>query len=166
MGYTPNALAQSLQAHRSHTLGLVVTSIADPFYTDVVLGVEEVARPAHFSVFLSASHNHPDQEAAVIETFQRRRVDGILVASLRISSNYEERLSRLKVPTVLINNEAASGGQLLHWVTVDDYTGARLATDHLIRLGHRAIGYLGVDNRPRSNQQRLAGYQAALAAAG
>jgi LacI family transcriptional regulator/LacI family repressor for deo operon, udp, cdd, tsx, nupC, and nupG len=166
MGYTPNALAQSLQTRRSHTLGLVVTSIADPFFTDVVRGVEEIARPARFSVFLSASYNDPDQEVAVIETFHRRRVDGILVASLRISSNYEERLSRIKVPTVLINNEAPSGGQVLHWVMVDDRRGAQLATDHLLRLGHRAIGYLGVDNRPRSNQQRLDGYRGTLAAAG
>lgn len=166
MGYTPNALAQSLQTRRSHTLGLVVTSIADPFFTDVVKGVEEIARPARFSVFLSASYNDPDQEMAVIETFHRRRVDGILVASLRISSNYEERLSRIKVPTVLINNEAQAGGQWLHWVMVDDRRGAHLATDHLLRLGHRAIGYLGVDNRPRSNQQRLDGYRATLAAAG
>ena len=74
MGYTPNALAQSLQTRRSHTLGLVVTSIADPFFTDVVKGVEEIARPARFSVFLSASYNDPDQEMAVIETFHRRQV--------------------------------------------------------------------------------------------
>lgn len=165
MGYTPNALAQSLQTRRSHTLGLVVTSIADPFFTDVVKGVEEIARPARFSVFLSASYNDPDQEIAVIETFHRRRVDGILVASLRISSNYEERLSRINVPTVLINNEAQAGGQWLHWVMVDDWRGAHLATAHLLRLGHRAIGYLGVDNRPRSNQQRLEGYRSTLAAA-
>jgi LacI family transcriptional regulator/LacI family repressor for deo operon, udp, cdd, tsx, nupC, and nupG len=166
MGYTPNALAQSLQTRRSQTIGLVVTSIADPFVTDVVKGVEEVARPARFSVLLSASHNNSDQEVAVIETFHRRRVDGILVASLRISSNYEERLSRIKVPTVLINNEANSGGQWLHWVRVDDQLGARLATEHLLQLGHRAIGYLGVDNRPRSNRQRREGYRHALAAAG
>jgi LacI family transcriptional regulator/LacI family repressor for deo operon, udp, cdd, tsx, nupC, and nupG len=111
MGYTPNALAQSLQTRHSHTIGLVVTSIADPFFTDVVKGVEEVARPSRFSVFLSASYNEPDQEAAVIETFHRRRVDGIIVASLPIRSNAEERLSRIKVPTVLINNEAEAGSQ-------------------------------------------------------
>jgi LacI family transcriptional regulator/LacI family repressor for deo operon, udp, cdd, tsx, nupC, and nupG len=166
MGYTPNALAQSLQTRHSHTIGLVVTSIADPFFTDVVKGVEEIARPARFSVFLSASYNEPEEEAAVIETFHRRRVDGIIVASLRISTQYAERLSRVKVPTVLINNEAPGDSQLLHWVMVDDRAGARLAVEHLLRLGHRAIGYLGVANRPRSNQQRLDGYHAALAAAG
>ncbi len=87
MGYTPNAIAQSLQTQQSMTIGLVVTSIADPFWGDVMKGVEEVARAAGFGVFLSASHNDPDQEIAIIKTFHRRRVDGILVAASRITSN-------------------------------------------------------------------------------
>src|SRR5215469_4296324 len=91
MGYTPNAIAQSLQTRQTSTIGLVVTSIADPFFGDVVKGVEEVAREGGFSVFLSASHNDPDQEMAIIETFHRRRVDGVLVASSRVT-NYKERL--------------------------------------------------------------------------
>jgi len=106
MGYTPNAIAQSLQRRRTSTIGLVVTSIADPFWGDVMKGVEEVARAAGFSVILSASHNDPDQEMTIIETFHRRRVDGVLVAASRITSNYRERLNRIRVPTVLINSQA------------------------------------------------------------
>ncbi|HUS15880.1 MAG TPA: LacI family DNA-binding transcriptional regulator [Chloroflexia bacterium] len=166
MGYTPNALAQSLQTRRSQTLGLVVPSIADPFFTEIVRGVEEAARPARFSVFLSASYNDVGQETAVIDTLYARRVEGLLIASLHISSNYAERLRRVTVPTVLLNNEAAGDRTGLHWVRVDDHLGARLATEHLIQLGHRAIGYMGVANRPRSHEQRLAGYRAALEAAG
>jgi len=166
MGYTPNAIAQSLQRRRTSTIGLVVTSIADPFWGDVMKGVEEVARAAGFSVILSASHNDPDQEMTIIETFHRRRVDGVLVAASRITSNYRERLNRIRVPTVLINSQAESEGNLLHWVSVDDPAGAQLAVEHLLQLGHRSIGYLGTGTRPRSNRQRLLGYQSALAAAG
>jgi DNA-binding LacI/PurR family transcriptional regulator len=167
MGYTPNAIAQSLQTRRTNTIGLVVTSIADPFLIDVVKGVEEVARPASFSVFLSASHNDPEQELAVIETFQRRRVDGILVAASRVSRHHQEHLERTRVPTVLINSQAETETERepLHWAAVDDREGARLAVSHLLELGHRAIGYLGAGNRPRSNRQRLRGYQEALATA-
>ena len=64
MGYTPNAIAQSLQTQQTSTIGLVVTSIDDPFWGDVMKGVEEVARAAGFSVFLAASHNDPSQEMA------------------------------------------------------------------------------------------------------
>ncbi len=163
MGYIPNAIAQSLQTQRTNTLGLVITSIDDPFLSDVVKGVEEVTRAAGFSVLLSTSHNNPDQEIAIIETFHRRRVDGILVASSRISSHHKDRLDSIQIPTILINSHAESHYQL-HWVDVDDYKGAQLAVEHLLELGHRSIGYLGIDNRPKANRQRHEGYRDALAA--
>jgi DNA-binding LacI/PurR family transcriptional regulator len=166
MGYMPNAIAQSLQTRRTSTIGLVITSIADPFLSDMVRGVEEVAREAGFSVILSATHNDPDQEMAIIETFHRRRVDGMLVASSRITSEYKDRLDRMRIPTVLINSQEESGNKLLHWVAVDDRVGSQRAVEHLIQLGHRAIGYLGVSSRPRSTRQRMLGYQHALASAG
>lgn len=163
MGYTPNAIAQSLQNRRTSTIGLVVTSIDDPFLSDIVKGVEEVARVGGFSVLLSATHNDPEQEMEIIETFHRRRVDGILVASSRITAKYKKRLDQIRLPTVFINSQAESQDNLLHWVAVDDRTGAQLAVEHLLQLGHRSIGYLGVNCRPKSNQQRLEGYQNALA---
>ncbi|NTW97112.1 MAG: LacI family transcriptional regulator [Oscillochloris sp.] len=165
MGYTPNAIAQSLKQQRTNTLGLIVTSIADPFYADVIKGVEETARPAGMSVFISATYNDESQELAVIETFHRRKVDGIIVVSSRIAQNYQ-RLRRLGVPAVLVNNEANIGGQVLHSVLIDDYAGASLAMRHLIDLGHRQIGYLGITNRPYSNEQRHRAYLDALRAAG
>lgn len=158
MGYTPNAVAQSLQTNRTNAIGLVVTSIADPFFADVVKGVEEVAQPAGFSVLLNSSHNDPEQEIEVIETFHRRRVDGLLVASSRVGSNYVDRMSQIEVPVVLINSEAEEDSRFLHSVSVDDQDGIRQAVQHLIELGHRRIGYVGVRNRPLSNQRRKEGY--------
>jgi len=165
MGYTPNAIAQSLQTQRTNTIGLVVTSIDDPFMGDVVQGIEEVVQGTDFSVVLSISHNDPDQEIAIMEAFHRRRVDGILVAASRISNIYKERLAHIQVPTVLINSQAESHYKLLHWVAVDDRKGGRLAVEHLLHLGHRSIGFLGIESRPKSSRQRLEGYQKALAAA-
>lgn len=166
MGYTPNAVAQSLQTQRTHAIGLVVTSIGDPFFSDVVKGVEDVARRAGLSVFLNSSHNDPEQEIEVIEMFHRRRVDGILVASSRIGRDHADRLARIHVPVVLMNSQAESRYEDLHSVSVDDRAGARMAVDHLVDLGHRRIGYLGARNRPLSNRRRLDGYLAALRAAG
>lgn len=165
MGYVPNAIAQSLKQRRSNTIGLIVTSIGDPFYADVTRGIEETARPAGMSVFLSATYNDGEQELAVIETFHRRKVDGMIIVSSRIAQNVEH-LRRLAVPAVLVNYEAHPGHQMLHSVQVDDFAGASLAVGHLLALGHRRIGYLGIANRPSSNERRRAGYSAALVAAG
>jgi LacI family transcriptional regulator/LacI family repressor for deo operon, udp, cdd, tsx, nupC, and nupG len=166
MGYMPNEIAQSLQTQRTRTIGLVVPSIADPFFADVFDGVEQVARAAGLSVFVSAAHNDPDQEMAAIETFHRRRVDGVLISSSRLSSPFLKRLNDIRVPVVLINMQAEAQHEHVHSVMIDDRAGACAAVEHLIQLGHRRIGYLGVSNRPLSNQRRLAGYREALQDAG
>lgn len=164
MGYVPSAVAQSLLSRRTHTIGMVVTTIADPFISQVVEGVEGVAREAGYSVFLSTSHNLPDQEVAVVETFQRRRVDAIIVTSSRVGSLYSSQLDQIKVPIVLINNQEPGG--FLYSVGVNDLQGAQLAVEHLLALGHRRTAYVGAVDRPKSNERRLAGYRYALELAG
>lgn len=164
MGYTPSAVAQSLLSSRTQTIGMVITTIADPFVAEVVEGVESVAQAANYSVFLTTSHNNPDQEIAVVETLHRRRVDAIIVTSSRVGSLYRSRLDQIKIPVVLINNQEE--GEFFHSVSANDIQGAQLAVEHLIRLGHRNIGYIGAPNRPRSNRRRQSGYQKALTQAG
>jgi LacI family transcriptional regulator/LacI family repressor for deo operon, udp, cdd, tsx, nupC, and nupG len=169
MGYIPDAIAQSLQTQRTGTLGLVVTSIADPFFADLIGGVEEVAATAGMSVLVSASHIDPEREIEIIETFDRRRVDGIIIASSRLGSRYTQRLARIHVPVVLINKHAEEDdvpNALIHSITVDDRGGAHLAMAHLLKLGHARIGYLGMGNRLLSNRNRYTGYREALHEAG
>ena len=166
MGYTPNAVAQSLKGQRTNTVGLVITSIADPFAGRVVRGIEEVAQANHISLLLSVSHNDPEREMEIIETFHRRRVDGVISATAQIRGPYVERLAQIKMPTVLINQQAESEADRLHSVDADDYAGARQAVEHLLELGHRKIGYLGVGNRIQSNRRRFAGYCDTLSSAG
>jgi LacI family transcriptional regulator/LacI family repressor for deo operon, udp, cdd, tsx, nupC, and nupG len=166
MSYVPNSIAQSLLSSRTNTIGVVVTSIADPFFAEVVEGIEQIARSAGLSVLLSASHRDLEQEIAAIDNFYRRRVDGILVADSRISKQHTKQLAQIAVPTVLINSQAEEQSEMFYSVAVDDCLGARLAVEHLVTLGHTSIGYIGVGNRSRSNQQRLEGYRMALTQAG
>ena len=159
MGYTPNALAQGLQARQTNSIGLVITTISDPFFVDVVKGVEEVARQTGLSVFLATSNNDPDQEIQTIENFSRRRVDGVIVAASRISREYAFRLEQIRIPVIMVNNQAESGEyEQLYSVSIDDYAGGRMAVQHLIDQGHRCIGYVGAENRPRSNARRMQAY--------
>lgn len=164
MGYVPSAVAQSLLSRRTQTIGMVVTTIADPFIVKVVEGAEQIAQAAGYSIFLTTSHNKPEHEMAVVETFQRRRVDAVIVTSSRVGSVYSSQLDQIRVPIVLINNQEE--GEFLHSVTVDDLQGAQLAVAHLLALGHRRIGYIGAADRPKSDGRRLAGYLAALKQAG
>lgn len=166
MGYIPNAVARGLKAQRSGTVGLVVTSLTDPFFAEVMAGVDAVAGEADLSMFVTASHNEAEREMAVIETFHRRRVDGIIVAASRLSSRYQSRLARIQVPIVLLNQHTDETQSSFHGVAVDEFGGARLAVEHLLGLGHRRIGYLGLGNRQRSDRLRHEGYAQAMADAG
>ncbi|GAB4517405.1 MAG: LacI family DNA-binding transcriptional regulator [Anaerolineae bacterium] len=162
MGYRPSAVARSLVTRRTQTLGLVVTSISDPFVDQIVDGIEDAAAQAGYSVFLCSSHADPEREIAVVETFHRRRVDAVIVLASRVGRLYGERLQQMQVPIVLINNQAEE--PYLFSVSADDEQGAFLVTDYLLQLGHRRIAYVGSYFRPASSMRRLAGFKAAHAA--
>lgn len=164
MDYVPSTVAKSLAANKTWIIGMVLATISDPFMGRVVEGVEQVAIEAGFNVFISTSQNDRQREIAMIKAFQKRRVDGIIVIASHLSDHYSELLGRSKIPTVLINEQKP--GENTHFVMVDDVYGARLAVEHLLTLGHRRIGYVGITNRPRSNQHRLQGYRDALESAG
>ncbi|HEY9078195.1 MAG TPA: LacI family DNA-binding transcriptional regulator [Anaerolineaceae bacterium] len=167
MGYIPDAVAQSLQTRSTRTVGLVVTSIADPFFAAIVEGAEETAIAAGMSVFINVSHNDPEAELALIETLHRRRVDGIILAASRLGMRHTQALARVQVPVVMVNRQPDEHDPAdFHSIAVDDRGGARLAVEYLLSLGHRRIGYLGMGNRFESNRSRLEGYRAALAGAG
>ncbi|MBD2494530.1 LacI family DNA-binding transcriptional regulator [Nostoc sp. FACHB-280] len=165
MNYVPNAIAQSLQNQRTYTVGVIVTSIADPFFGELVEGIEQVARLAGLNVLLNASHGDFEQEIAAIENFHYRRVDGILVADSRIGKNHNKQLTQLTVPTVLINIDTEDHNETFHSVAIDDRFGGCVAVEHLLDLGHTRIGYLGVGDGSKADQQRLEGYHLALSQA-
>ena len=160
MGYSPSAIARSLATKRTYTIGLVVTTIADPFVADIVRGVEEVALDKGYSVLLSNSNADPQREMAVVKTFHERRVDGVIVTASRVGDLYLPLLEEIGAPIVLINN--LRDGKYVYSVATDNVHGAELATRYLIELGHRRIGYIACPNKERSNRDRLEGYRRAL----
>ncbi|ACY17031.1 LacI family DNA-binding transcriptional regulator [Haliangium ochraceum] len=166
MGYTPNAVAQGLRSQRTDTIGLVIASIADPYYAKLVRGAESVAEEQGLSVLISSSYGEPERERRAIETSLRRRVDGLLVASSRPGSALEGQLAQRAGAVVAVNPETPALAARLCSVAVDNQDGARQIVAHAIELGHRRIGYLGVSDRALTDAQRERGWRAALAAAG
>jgi DNA-binding LacI/PurR family transcriptional regulator len=160
MGYIPSTVAKSLAAKKTWTIGMVLASISDPFMGRIVEGVEQVAIEAGFNVFVSTSQNDQQREIEVIKMLQKRRVDGVIVIASHLFEQYPRLFESGRIPIVVINEQQP--WKTMHFVTVDDVQGARLAVEHLLALGHRRIGYVGVTNRPKSNRYRLKGYQDAL----
>jgi len=163
MDYVPSTVARSLTAKKTWTIGMVLPTISDPFMGRVVEGVEQAAIEAGFNVFISTSQNDRQREIEVVAMLQKRRVDGIIVIASHLFDGWPRSVHHSRVPVVMIDEQ--NPGKNMHFVAVDDRSGARVAVEHLLALGHRRIGYVGVSNRPQSNQYRLKGYQDALQAA-
>ncbi len=163
-GYRASAVARGLVTKRTRTIGLVVTTVADPFASEVVSGIEQTANDHDYSVFLADSNADPERERKVVQAFAERRVDGIIVTSSRVGALYLPLLSEMMVPIVLVNNQYP--GAFVHSVMISNLEGSRAAAQHLTGLGHRRIAYIGDGSGYQSETERCAGYREALEAAG
>lgn len=163
-GYRASAVARGLVTRRTRTIGLVVTTVADPFTSEVASGIEQIANDHGYCVFLADSNADPDREAKIVQSFAEQRVDGIIVTSSRVGALYLPLLSEMMVPIVLVNDQHP--GAFVHSVMICNQEGARSVTEHLIGLGHIRIAYIGDQLGYQSDTERFAGYREALDAAG
>lgn len=162
MGYSPDAIARSLVTQRTRTVGVVATTITDPFVAEVVQGVEDAAQESGYSIILTSSASEPERELAAVEMLRAKRVDGVIVTSSRIGALYLQHLEGIGVPVVLVNNHNEQSGRYTFSVSVDNRHGGHLATAHLIEKGHRRIGYVSGPADHSDDLGRLAGYRQAL----
>jgi DNA-binding LacI/PurR family transcriptional regulator len=162
-GYRPSAVARGLLTRRTQTIGVVVTTVADPFAGAVFSGIEQIAGDHGYSVFLADSNADPERERKIVQAFAERRLDGIIVTSSRVGALYLPLLSEMGVPIVLVNNQFP--GTFAHAVMIGNVEGSRAAAKHLIDLGHERIAYIGDQSGFQSDAERFAGYRAALKAA-
>jgi DNA-binding LacI/PurR family transcriptional regulator len=165
LGYSPNAIARGLVTRQTCAIGVIVTSIADPFVAEIVRGIEQLAGDHGYRVVLGTSHNDPEREVNAVKALREWRVDSVIVASSRVGALYQPLLREIGAPIVLINNQNQQKGRAIHSVAVDDVRGGELATQHLIALGHRVIGHIRGPAGYAAGQNRFAGYRRALHAA-
>jgi DNA-binding LacI/PurR family transcriptional regulator len=166
MGYSPNALARGLVTRQTYSVGVVVTTIADPFVAEIVQGIEATAHDYGYTVILCNSESTPEREIAAVEMLHAKRVDGVIVTASRVGALYLEYLEQIGGPIVLINNHNEESGRYTFSVSVDNRHGGRLAAEHLAQLGHRRIAYVAGPANHSSDLDRLAGYRQALVEGG
>jgi len=164
MGYMPSQVARSLVLQRTHTLGVVVTTIADPYVSQVMAGVEQAIAADGYTLLLATSNGSAERELQAVESLCQRRVDALLVVSSRAGDLYSSQLHQIGRPLVMINNIQKVGSQG-YSVCTDTAQGAQLATEHLLALGHRRIAFIG-GPPGHSGSERRRGYLDGLRAAG
>jgi LacI family transcriptional regulator len=142
LGYRPNLFARSLRSKRSHTVGVMVFDMTDPFCTLVLRGIENSLYQSSFLPILTDVHNERSRFERYLEMLLDRRVEGLIVVAnwLFVDINLLADLEKSSVPTAIIGCELKT--DQVSSIIVDNEVGAHLAVEHLHSLGHRKIAFI------------------------
>lgn len=163
LGYRPNKLASSLRSGKTKIIGVLVPRLDVSFFSSVVHGIESVMNENGYSILLFQSQESVKQEANGIETFLRTRVDGI-IASISLQTEQAGAFADVKkrnIPLAFFDRVPQDID--VPSVTIDDYRGGFMATEHLIQAGYRRIVHINESRNVNIFTERLRGYRDALA---
>jgi LacI family transcriptional regulator len=160
LGFVRNDAARQLRAGKSHSIGLLVLDVRNPFFTDLARGAEEAAAEHHMSILLANSDENHEREKQLLSLFEEQRVAGLLVSP--VSSDITDLVSARDRGTPIVLVDRQSKDKTLSSVAVDDVAGGFMAISHLIETGRKRIMFAG---GPMSIQQiadRLKGSRKAI----
>ena len=165
LGYERNSLAQGLKMHTSQTIGLIISDITNPYFTSVVRGVEDVANARGYSLILGNTDEDLTKEKSYLRLLESKRVDGLILARHAPGNHaYLRSWPTHRLPLVSIGY--LPDDVSIDAVLIDNVAGARQAVEHLITLGHERIGIVTGLPGITTSEERLTGYEQALAAHG
>ena len=163
LGYSPNAVAQSMRSRATHTVGCVIREINIPALAAFVAAAHDVLDEAGYSLVLSNSEGRRERERGLLERLSRRQMDGIMIGPYSpTTAEFETFLQGLGVPLVLVDRDEPAWADA---VMTDHAQGIRTATEHLLKLGHRGIALITGDPGLYPARERLRGYREAFRAA-
>ena len=166
LGYRRNAVARSLTLRRTHTLGVIVSDLMHSFFVEVVSAIEDTLGRQGYGLLLCNLGEDPEKERWQLEMLLERQVDGVILASANAQKNGDllRRLQGQGKGLVLIDRDDHQGLRC-HRVVTDDELVGRLATSHLVGLGHRNIAHLAGPRLVHA-RRRQRGYLASMRQAG
>ncbi len=164
LGYVPNTLARSLRSKRTHTLGLVLSDITNPFWTTVARGVEDTASKAGFNVIFCNTDESETKQDQYLQILLQKQVDGVLLVPAGAAHRQVAWVQEQGTPVVVLDRRVP--GVLVDTVRGDSAGGAYELVQLLLNLGHRRIAMLSGPQEVSTAQDRVEGYRRALRVAG
>ena len=158
--FRPNVVARSLKTASTRSVGIAISAIANPYFTDIICAIEAECARLDMMIFLSDTQDDPTRELQVLTALHQRRVDGIILAP---SADPERRALRYlrttRLPCVLVDRTPDSS---FDQVGVNNREAMRELVDHVAALGHRAIGYIAGHPGFETTLERIIGYRLSL----
>jgi LacI family transcriptional regulator len=165
LGYIYDRVAANLRSKDSSTVGLIIMELANPFYSELLVGIHHELDKFGKTVILGTTFDSPAIQERLLSTMLENRVGGIILSAVPGSSSEPiNRFRDLGIPLVLINRKLQ--GAECDFVGVDNVEGGRIAIEHLIRKGHRRIAFLGGLPQLSTWRGRKQGYDEAHRMAG
>jgi len=161
LGYHPNRLARGLTTGRTQVVGIIIPDISDPFFPELILGAESVARERGYNVFLCNANRDTELELRYIEVLAERQVDGLMVVGSQLDDKGLASTASQN-NAVMLTSHVVSGAVLF---SIDDMGGTRQVGKYLLGLGHRRIRFIG-SAKAGSSSGRLQGLVSAMQEAG
>jgi LacI family transcriptional regulator len=162
LGYVPNELARSLRLQQTSLVGLIIPSLANPVYAEVARALERICTQAGMLVVLCNSDRVEERERRFVHMLRAKQVDGVVVIPHGEAQALLQPLLDAQIPVVVLEHAVDA----LPCILIDEPAGGRLATGHLLDLGHRRIALIRRHPTRALSRQRHAGYREALAARG
>ena len=164
LGYVPSEIARGLKHNTTRTLGMLVPNNSNPYFAEIIRGVEHHSYATGYSLLLCNSNDDPQQQADHLRVLAERRVDGIVL----VASGHDDAVvavcKDLRLPLVLVDREIDAIA--IDLIEVDHVAGGELATAHLLAMGHERVACIVGPSDLRPSHQREAGWRRALAKAG
>ncbi|XAS68621.1 LacI family DNA-binding transcriptional regulator [Micrococcaceae bacterium Sec5.7] len=167
LGYRPSQVARSLRTRRTYTTALIVPDLCNPFYPSLARGLQDVLFERGYQTLICDADSRPDREEKFFDEVIERQVDGVVIAPLL--GTVPSRILTAPELAVVVINSSQRGPKLAiqaDTVSTNDEAGMMLAARHLIRKGHRRIGYITAPMHVGPAQRRFDGFRRALRQAG
>ncbi|MBW8776746.1 MAG: LacI family DNA-binding transcriptional regulator [Stenotrophomonas sp.] len=161
LGFVPNAAAKSLRTRRTGKLLVTVPDVSNPFFAEIVKGVEEAAQPKGYAVLLGDTQQQPEREESYAQILRRQEADGLIVLGHRLPPTARELVDELGDAAPVVNGCEFTPDLGVPSVHIDNAAAAHMAMEHLYALGHRRVGIVGGPETNPLHHQRLDGARAA-----
>ena len=160
MKYKPNHIARSLRYGTTQTIGLIVTDIANPFFSSIARHIEDEANKSGYTVIIGSSDENCKKSDILVETLLNRQVDGFIIVPAEGCSDCIKTLLEDKVPLVMVDRYIP--GLSSNHVVLDNFTASFNATLHLIKKGYKQIGLIAYKSTLIHMRERIRGYEEAM----
>lgn len=160
VGYKPNVLARSFRTGKTHTIGLIVENISNPFFANLALYIEEKAYKNGYKILYCSTENDPAKARDLMAMFKDQRIDGYIITPTEGIREDIDALAETGAPVLLFDRTFE--GSKHDYVGLNNFESAYKATEHLLQQGYREIGFVTINSLQSQMLQRLLGYEKAI----